>query len=262
MIRYIAVLAVALMAQVAHAQDDLWERVEAVERVGKEINDHDQSAWHVTDALMAAVPDARSMPVGYITERVDAEHVRTVFILMDGEPTVFFTGVVKGSDVVSTENFSKEPEPALATAAQLAQLNAKMKVREATKRGLCGKPVNTIALPGEQAGEFYVYALASETQQGVVQMGGHLRMTVGADGELIEGATRAYSASCISMEKTKDSAAFVITLPPAISDIPTEMHVFKSLSHDIPLYVSAEGRLWEISGGRMLVAPPMPVNAN
>jgi hypothetical protein len=262
MIRFIGVIVVALIAGVAHAQDDLWDRVEAVERIGKEINDHDQSAWHVTDALMAAVPNARSMPVAYITERVDAEHVRTVFILMDGEPTVFFTGMAKGSEVVSTENFSKEPEPPLATAAQIAQLNAKMKAREATNHGLCGKPVNTIALPGGQPGEFHVYALASETEQGVVQMGGHVRFTVGAGGELIEDATRSYSASCVSLEKTKDSVAFVITLPPVISDIPTEVHVFKSLSHDVPLFVSAEGRLWEVSGGQMKVASPMPVRAN
>lgn len=263
MMRFVGVLVVALMAGAAHAQDDLWQRVEAVERIGREINDHDQSAWHVTDALMAAVPDVRSMPVAYITERVDAEHVRTVFILMDGDkPTVFFTGMVKGSKVVSTKDYSKGPEPPLATEAQLAQLNAKRKVREANNRGQCGKPVNTIALPGEQPGEIYVYALASETQQGVVQMGGHKRIAVGANGEIVEGSEVVFSTSCISLEKTKDSVALMITLPPTISDIPTEMHIFKSLSHEIPLFVQAGTRLWEIRDGRMVLAPPMPVRAN
>jgi hypothetical protein len=54
----------------------------------------------------------------------------------------------------------------------------------------------------------------------------------------------------------------MITLPPTISDIPTEMHIFKSLSHEIPLFVQAGTRLWEIRDGRMVLAPPMPVRAN
>jgi hypothetical protein len=259
-----AVLSLVLTGGVAHAQDDeRWARVEAAEKAGKEINDHDQSAWHVTDALMKAVPGARNLPIAYVTERVDAEHVRTDFLLMDGDKaTVFFTGLVKGSDVVSTEDFSKRTDAASASPAQMARLGAVMAVRETLKSGICGKPINAVALPGDAPGETYVYALASETKSGVVQMGGHIRVTVGADGKIVAGSQHNYSASCISLEKTKDSVALMISLPPAISDVPTEIHVFKSLSHNIPFYVTTGTTMWEVDGGRIMITPPMPVKAN
>lgn len=260
----VASLSVFLVGGVAHAQDDeRWDRIEAAEKTGKEINDHDQSAWHVTDALMKAVPNARNLPIAYVTERVDADHVRTVFLLMDGDKaTVFFTGLVKGSDVVSTEDFSKRTDAASASPEQLARLEAVMAVRDTLRSGICGKPINAVALPGEAPGETYVYALASETKSGVVQMGGHIRLTVSSDGKIIEGSQRDYSASCISLEKSKDAVALMISLPSAISDVPTEMHVFKSLSHDIPLYVTSGTTMWEVRGGRILLSPPMAVKAN
>lgn len=266
MFRFAACFCVsAYLATAAYAQDDdgLLARVGKVEQLGRDLNDHDQSAWHVTDVLFEAVPDARNLRIAYITERVDADHVRTVFLKMDGPaPTVFFTGVVAGSEVVSTEDFSKRADPALASAAQVAQLNAKLVVREATKSGLCGKPVNTVALPGERDGELNVYALASETEWNVMQMGGHFRVTFGADGKMLENSRRDYSTSCIALNTTKDSVGLMITLPPSISDIPTEIHVFKSLSHDIPLFVMANSKLWEVSGGEIRIGPPLSTSAN
>ena len=257
-------LAAAFVTGAAHAQDDdLQKQVEAVERLGRELNDHDQSAWHVTDELMRLAPEARNLPIAYITERVDLEHVRTVFLIMDGEPpSVLFTGVVKGSEVVSTEDFRKRADPVHATEAQAAQLNAALAVRQATRSGLCGKPVNTVVLPGAADGEFDVYALASETEQNVVQMGGHIRLTIGADGQMVENSLREYSASCIAMRKSANSVGLMITLPPAISDIPTEIHVFKSLSHDTPIFVGTGGRVWEVADGRIRLTPPAPARAN
>ncbi len=247
------VLAVAL-AGTAHAQMDAatQAKLDAAMRQGKEINDHDQSAWHVTDALMAAVPEAKNKRVAYVTERVDADLVKTTFLLLGGDtPKVYFAGVTKGSDVVSIENFTKRDDAPAATADQIARINATSAVMQALKDGVCGKGINTVILPAEKPGELYAYALVAETEDNIVQMGGHLRMTFGADGKLVSGSVKKYSNSCIAMPYTKDLVGLMVTLPANIGDTPTELHVFESLSHNLPLYVGAVDRVWEVAGGKI-----------
>jgi hypothetical protein len=150
-----------------------------------------------------------------------------------------------------------------ATAEQLARMNAAMTVHNGLRRQSCGKPLNTVVLPAaDEPGAFDVYALASETQTGVVQMGGHVKIRIGADG-LPKGEVKRYSNSCISMPKSKEAVGLIISLPSDLGVLPTEIHVFKSLSHDIPIFVSASGMLWEVDGDRInLSDKPLPPPPN
>ena len=133
-----AVLWVLAMAGAAHAQTiDAATRAKLDEavRLGREINDHDQSAWHVTDALMAVKKNATTQPIAFITERADPTHVKTIFFVKMGEVwRTYFTGVTEGSNVTSTENFIDDVQSAQATPDQLKQLTARLGLQEAFNR--------------------------------------------------------------------------------------------------------------------------------
>jgi hypothetical protein len=235
-------------------------QLDQVARLGREINDHDQSAWHVTDALMALRPDPpKGAAVGYITERIDPLHVKTTFMLTEnGETREYFSGIVEGSKVLSVENFIADRDAPKATPEQKRQLDARAGLGDAFGRRLCGKPVNTVAIPVEdEPGALDIYALASETEEGMIQFGGHVKVRIGADGEP-EGKIKGFANSCIALSATgdgrvPDGAEFmlVITLPEEFGDVPTEIHVFKSLSHGVPLFVATKTRLWKVDGDKI-----------
>jgi hypothetical protein len=238
------------------------DRMRAISELGRDLYAHDQSAWRVTDALFEAIPDAASKRVAFVSERIDADRVKTTFLLRDvPEPKVLFSGIVEGSKLVSTENLAGRADAPLATAEQIARMNAVMAVRDAIPQGLCGKPLNTIVLDSKSvAGVHDVYVMIAETNPDEAEVAGHQRFTVGPDGKII-GKPHAYSNSCLTMKTDPPPGAteafLFVTLPANISDVPTEIHVFVSLSHAIPLFVSASSGLWEVRGSRIrLVTPP------
>lgn len=256
-------LAAPAMAQETDAERQA--RVDLAGRIGAEINAHDQSAWHVTDALMAvAPPEISRLPVGYVTERLDAEHVKTTFILTEGESSfVYFTGIVRGSRVTATEDFSSAPQRPPATPQQVERLAATREIRTSYAKGLCGQRPNIIAFPSlEKAGATDFYVLVPETKADVVQFGGHERVRINADGSR---ETRIYSNTCIALSTAEGKDAkekfLYITVPPSISDIPTEIHFFKATSHNTRVFVGAGGTVWDISSDgikTMDISPPAP----
>lgn len=266
MIRYIAsVVFGCVLTASAQAQDldaATSAKLESAIRIGKEIQAQDLSAWHVTDALMAVRLDATGKQILYVTERLDATHLETTFVQIEGEKIFkFFSGVTVGADVVSTQDFTRDQSPPLATDAQVARADALLTAREMFQQGLCGERPNYVVLPSEVAGALDVYGLAPETETDVIQIGGHVRITIDANGLVIPSATKAYSKSCLSVEQTGKTEAIFVTLPASIGDTPTEMHVFKSISHNIPIYVGTSTGTWEVSGARIrLVDATKPPN--
>jgi hypothetical protein len=265
-----AVLVGLTTAAAAHAQTidaATQAKLDEAARLGREINDHDQSAWHVTDALFAVKRDAPQQPIAFITERTDPTHVKTIFFIKMGEVwRTYFTGVTEGSNVISTENSIEDVQSAQASPEQLKQITARLGLQEAFNRQLCGKPINTVVIPAaDEPGALDVYALASETQANVIQFGGHVKVRVGADGKP-EGALKGFSNSCIALPKSSGGKmpegykeiAIGITLPPAFGDTPTEIHVFKSLSHKVMLMVMAGEKTWSVDGDRIMLSNIKP----
>lgn len=265
-----AVLAGLTMSSAANAQaiDAATQaKLDEAVRLGREINDHDQSAWQVTDALMAVKKTAPTQPIAFITERADPSHVKTIFFVKMGEVwRTYFTGVTEGSTVTSTENFIDDVQSAQASLEQLKQITAQLGLQEAFNRQLCGKPINTVVIPAaDEPGALDVYALASETEVNVIQFGGHVKVRVGADGKP-EGALKGFSNSCIALPKSSGGKmpegykeiAIGITLPPAFGDTPTEIHVFKSLSHKVMLMVMAGDKTWSVDGDKITLSNVKP----
>ena len=233
-------------------------RLDLVARTGRELNDHDQSAWHVSDALAETVPPdfverelKGSARIGYITERVDEDHVKTIFIKTVGETAeILFTGIVSDGEVGKTEDYTDTQRPP-ATPEQVQRLAMTAKLREEFSQNPCGEAPNVIAFPAlDQPGATDFYVLTPETETGIVQFGGHRRVRIGADGAREE---KVYANSCFSQDtRGADGGNVVvmlaITVPINISDIPTEIHVFKSLSHGLPIIVGSVRGVWDVDG--------------
>lgn len=265
MIRYIAGIVMSCaLAAAAHAQKldtATSAKVEAALNIGKELNAHDQSAWHVTDALIATDPQPEDGGVLYVTERLDAKRVKTTFLLIQGEKvSVYFSGVVEGSAVISTEDYTRDLSRPAASEAQISRADALITAREMFPDGLCGGRPNYVVLPAETQGAWNVYAFAPETEVGQVQMGGHVRLTIDANGLVIPGATKSFSNSCLSLNAGGKTEALMITLPENIGDTPTEIHVFKSLSHGIPIYVGTKRGIWAVEGSRIRLVDKKAAN--
>jgi hypothetical protein len=244
-------LAMFLAFPAAAQEADLQTRLDAVAKLGKEINDHDQAAWHVTDALVAAkLPGLGQMSFGFFTERVDAETVRAGFVEYSGDDyRVVFTGLVKGSTVVSTQNLN-DTRPS-ATARQIAMIKGQRAMAERYPQGLCGARPNSVILPSAKADDsFDLYVLSPETRHGIVQIGGHEHTTLDASGKLVSDP-KPYNAGCLSIDRAANAEMIVTTLRPDAEQAPTEMHVFKSLSHEIPIYVVGTDIAFLVDGDRI-----------
>lgn len=252
MLTPMAVLAFAGSALAQDLDESTAAKLRTALDVGKDINAHDQSAWHVTDALMETRPDPKGKGIIYVTERLSATQVETTFLSIDGKDAmVFFSGVVEGSDVVSTRDFTRDLKGPPATPGQVARAKALLAAQEAFSDGVCGNPPNYVVLDSAMEGALDVYVLAPETRSGIVQLGGHQRITVDASSQIMSDRTKLYANSCLAVKVGKDVEALMVTLPENIGDTPTEIHVFKSLSHDIPIYVATATGTWAVEGSRI-----------
>jgi hypothetical protein len=223
---------------------------------GKEIYLNDQAAWHVSDAMVLANPGEKARPVvGWITERVDDDHVAAIFVRRDGETVrEFFRGVTRGSDLVSSLNLADDMAAPVLTSQLMGRFSAYKVAWDQLGGSLCGRRPNFVVLPAEAAqGGWDVYAIVPEQVAGEVAMAGHVRFTIGPDGELIN--RHEYSSSCLVGQRSKEAVMMVVTVPRERGMLPNEMHVFGALSHGIPFYVvTSDRRIWVVDGERVMLS--------
>jgi hypothetical protein len=122
---------------------------------------------------------------------------------------------------------------------------------------ICSDRYNTVVLPASTVGKngWLVYLLAATTKPGVVVFGGHHRFLITPDGRsALEH--QPLSRSCLTSPPpemppgARLESSFVTHL---VTDTPTEVHVFLSLSHRLPIVVGVAHRneLWRVEGRRI-----------
>lgn len=111
----------------------------------------------------------------------------------------------------------------------------------------CDRRYNHAVLPASMIGRdgWLVYLLAAHQRHGEVVIGGHARIHVSADGTRIL-ETYPLSKGCLVMPFEPGPAPNAIVTSTLISDRPLETHVYLSLLHKLPVFVSAGGKLWKI----------------
>ena len=80
-----------------------------------------------------------------------------------------------------------------------------------------------------------------------------MRTEVTADGKSVLAVTPLYQ-SCLTLQKpaadrTRELQAFSVSYP--LGNVPSEIHVYLSLLHGYPVYVSTPKGVWLVKNGKM-----------
>jgi hypothetical protein len=217
---------------------------------GDDLYAYDQSAWHVADAMMAAVPDAtKKLMRGYITTP-DAGGYRTTFYGGDGsERYRLYSALWTWSAVTKAQIFPAADKVAV-TAEEARLIAAKdIAVGIIHELGFCSDdPPNVAVIPGATSADpISIYLMTPQSETGAFPLGGHNRIDV-KDGRIV--SKRAFTKGCITLapkpkggEKT---TAMVVTH--LLDPVPTEIHAFTVHTSGLPLGVGMpDGAMYWLS---------------
>lgn len=201
---------------------------------------YDQSAWHVTDAMLEAVPEqTQKLMRGYITSP-DATGYRTTFFGEDGDSRFkLYSAVWTGSAITGAQTFPAADRVPLSD--EENRLIAAREVATAKMDDIMvcnnARP-NVAVVPGATPNDpVSVYIMTPQTRTNAFPLGGHNRVDV-KDGKVI--SRRKFTNSCVDFEiadhrdKGKPEAMGITHL---LDPIPTEIHAFSVHAARLPLYV-------------------------
>lgn len=239
------------IASPAPAQQSVEAQVAANMARGDLLYAYDQSAWHVTDAALKAIPK-ESMPLlrGYVVTPAH-DGYRTTFY--GGEPGRHFrvyTAVWVNRSIARPEVFEPNQRVPVTTdeerliGAKTLALGSLGELQKCSN----GK-LNSAVVPGATPQDpVSVYILTPSTRPNAMPMGGHHRIDV-KDGVVV--SKRKFTNSCIELEKPRASkkqgqpVAMVITH--LLDPVPTEIHAFAVHSVGLPMYVGMpDGSMYSV----------------
>jgi hypothetical protein len=199
---------------------------------------YDQSAWHVTDAMLATTPDdVKHRMQGYITTPT-SNGLRTTFF--GGGALgyqIFYAATWTGSKIENVEQYAPGQQTTL-TEEELRLVGArKVALEAAGSLTMCSEaPPNVIVVPDNAEPTVHVYVLTPQTENGVYPLGGHHRIDV-QEGRIV--GKRAFTKSCISLSTNGENGEKPVAMGVThlLDAVPTEIHVFEMLSAKTPLIV-------------------------
>ncbi|MBX9858536.1 MAG: hypothetical protein K2Y20_02985 [Sphingomonas sp.] len=225
--------------------------VDRAARRGKLIYAYDQAAWHGTDDAIAKAPDLGPKIGGWV---VDGPPEATEFLFFDKDPAsphMLYIARFRDNKLIDGHALSDTDDRTISSSRLklIAALNTARDAARAARIGNCSdKPFNTVVLPPETpGGPTLVYFLTPQATNDAIPMGGHYLIEVATDGTA--GAPVPFAKSCIALPTNQaNSAAMWITH--LLTPVPTEIHVFTSLSARLPLFVGTTQNqlLWSVNG--------------
>ena len=242
--------AVPAGAQTAEERSQLdW----VIER-GRLLFDLDRAAWVGTDDMLARVDESAGQGMrGYVVEPEAAAYIVTFFGGPEDAPVAFYRGRVENHRVVDREIFPADTRPPL-TALQRRLAAVRGMAGQLGRRPCGDAPFNTAVIPPTAPdGPIDLYLLTPQVRANEYPLGGHYRFTIAADGSV--QSSREFTRACMAMDPSRGApqgarpAALMITH--LLDPIPTEIHVFSSLTSQLPIYVMTGERVWEVNGNEI-----------
>lgn len=208
------------------------DELAAVGARGKLIYEYDQAAWHSTDAVQKV-----GLPQGQI-DRYVAQKTESGWMVMWGRFTESrdkFLIVYETIQGAGLEVFSvKKHDPPLEDTG--FYLHAARAIATAQQEFHGEKrPYNESVLPADK-GNFYVYILPAQTDEGVYPIGGDMRYLISPDGIDVVGKRRMHQD--IINSTIRETATFSLHTH-ILSDTPEDSDVFDVLTRRplIPEYI-------------------------
>jgi hypothetical protein len=237
--------------------EDQRKQVEQAARVGKLLYEHDAAAARASDFLLTRDLPLEAHSHGWVT--VHEGGTWSIPFLFKGEDdpgtlhTVHFEG-----NTAPTVTTTQHPTQAPARIQQMFTALDTVKQKTANMP-MCTRNINPVVLPAEELGKsgWLVYLLAATRDSGAVVAGGHHRFLVSLDGkEVIEHFE--FTRACLTIPPPPpggETAASVLTH--LTSQTPTEIHVFLSYLHRVPVLVTVANprAVWGVSGPRIEQIP-------
>jgi len=226
--------------------------VEVIEQLGQELYQRDQLAWKATDAIQAEYPESKSMRLqGWITE-LGKPTSRVYFIRKspkdDGALELAY--LVEFDEAGETTVIPKLGEPLPEDVA--LRFRARSTAIDAMP-GFYDRPYNIEVLKDPEGDGFLVYVMVATQEAHEIVIGGHVRITVSADGRQAEQVDElSRSLLIIDKRKRESSEAIATVVSHIVSPTPVETHIFNALLHEVPLFVTTgEDEVWMVQGGKM-----------
>jgi hypothetical protein len=217
-----------------------------IERLGNELSRRDAMAARASDLVLANHPELKKGPLlEWVT---DLSNGGSVYWIVDTEPQP--TPVYK---VVSgrIEDIRGRPLPAAIQTRYNARRNAIKAVLPKLKAAY-GVKYNFEVLNDPDGSGFLVYGLAATNKVGKQLFGGHVRVTVSADGlkaEHVDELSQGILKSKLGPQGSKNLG--FATYDPT-SKIPVETWIYSSKLYGLPIFVGCEPNVyWEIWNGKM-----------
>lgn len=119
----------------------------------------------------------------------------------------------------------------------------------ASKEMLCKGEYQAVRIQDTKANLERIYLVLQPSKSAGIQVGRHIRFDFKLGTNDLDGITLS-TKSCLLIPNSVENsvAAFVTHL---LSPIPSEFHVYLSLLHGKPLYVSTELGMWVIENGKI-----------
>ncbi len=197
--------------------------------------------------------------IGYISEAID-DRLRVSVVGGSAEaPKVYHRIDVEHREVVQG-SYSGFRDGAVLS--ENAALLWKARTTALTQNpGFCPGTYTTVVLPlgsdPKRPAGYYVYFLWFSTDPGILNIGGHFRIKVGADGDQIL-ESKAFSNSCFQLPTSDpiapgDSEAVGLYMTHLLAPFPEENHVIASLWNNQTLFVGTteNNSTWKVEKGRI-----------
>lgn len=254
MLKYLIPLFFVLPYASATAQD-YSDELQRASQLGLLLYEFDSSAWVATDALRDKkkawkLYTETATPKGWVTTQIGKKRLRTAFVAeLDGEIVSVFDAETKGRKVKRKTTY---PTGRALTEAEQTQFRAKS-VFSAKDIEPCAEflPMNTVIIPSETGQGQYLYVMSSTQKPDIAVVGRHFRFRVSEDGTALSEKT-GFTNSCLGLpfRAGPDKTAVGLITSHLKTPYPQENHVFLSLTHKIPVYVTIPEteQLWKVDG--------------
>jgi hypothetical protein len=231
---------------------------------GRLLFDLDRAAWVATDNFLKKLPDPNAAGFkGYVVDR-EGEGFAVIFYRDEDDGLIGrYIVHVSGGRVTSARLLTGAERLPL-TPLQMRMARARSVAPGPEYRPCTNAAFNVAIIPPTWLDEpLEMYLISPQTVTNVYPFGGHYLLRVTPDGRLL--SVRKFTNSCLNMEPPKGgrrgepAALFVTHL---LDPIPTEIHVFLSLSARQPVIVviGDPPRVWMVTGDG-ISEMPMPAES-
>ena len=205
--------------------------------------------------MLARIPDPAAAGVaGYIVDRDEQGFVAIFYGREDGRHVAIYRARIAGRGVADPVVFARGRRPALSPM-QLRLARAGEAARAGSIES-CTRDSPNIAIvpPAGPEDSVDVYITAPQMRTGLVQFGGHMRISYDAAGREI--ARRPFTRTCLEvpappLELRRQGA--MLGFNHLLDPRPNEIHVFLALGAQQTLAIQTPepDRLWQVTGDRI-----------